>query len=109
MPKLECDCGEVLNLSIVPSPFGFAVIWEQDLEALRESLETAESRRSVWIDAVSSQDAAFRQAYVCPRCGRLHLFWSGSDRRELAVWTLQRGDVSRLLGQGRSPDRSLPR
>jgi hypothetical protein len=97
MPKLECDCGYVLNLSIVPSPYGFAMIGERDLEELRERLETAISQRAVWIDAVSSENEAVRQAYVCPRCGRLHLFSTGSDSRELAVWTPERGDVSRLV------------
>ena len=75
MPKLACDCGYVINLSIVPSPYGFAVIGERDFEELRERLETAESQQAVWLYAVGP-NGIIRQAYICPRCGRLHLFAS---------------------------------
>jgi hypothetical protein len=102
MPKITCACNTVINLSIVPSPYGSKLLREADFDSARESLITAASsadslRSAVWTDVLGPRNKAIMQVYVCPTCGRLYLFASASDDTPVAVWTLERGDATMLL------------
>ena len=50
MPKLTCLCGETINLSPVPNPRGFLVLWEMFIEPLVDELVKA--HREAWTGLV---------------------------------------------------------
>lgn len=63
MPKLLCKCGETLSLSEVPSPIGFHLISERDLDKIAED--------TVEFEVLAKN---MLESYLCPNCGRLHVF-----------------------------------
>jgi hypothetical protein len=66
MPKLQCPCGFVHDLSPIPDD-GWIVVADRDYEALIE----AECRQS----RVKGEPSAFvglsGRLYECPQCGRI--------------------------------------
>jgi hypothetical protein len=73
MANLECSCGEVIPLGVIPNPAGWYLISELEL-------------------ADFSDDAPLRELHPhmkamirCPRCGRLYIYWNG-DNSEPVVY-----------------------
>jgi hypothetical protein len=101
MPKLTCACGTVIDLSVIPSPFGLKLVpeagWEAMVDRVKDALHSAIEWRSFRAEVFGFGNSAIRQAYVCPACGRLYVFDTPSSSEPSAVWTLERGDASRLL------------
>jgi hypothetical protein len=102
MPKISCECGNVLNISELPSPYGSKVISERDFDEIRDQLMANSSspqalRKAIYEDVLGFRNRGIKQAYVCPQCWRLYLFASASDEQPVAVWQLEKGDGSILL------------
>lgn len=105
MPKLSCKCGTVINLSPIPSPYGFAVIAEAAMDDIRERLEALvrsapplrDAQRAIYIEVLGGMNEHLWQAYMCPACGRLYLFKKGGASQADAIWQLERGQVADLV------------
>jgi hypothetical protein len=67
--SLLCVCDNLIDMSPVPNPNGYAIIKESDLSAL-------ESTDKVSIDELYK---TIRWSVKCPYCGRLWLFNPGYD------------------------------
>lgn len=92
MPKITCLCGEIINLSPIPNPQGFKLIWEPLREKLIEDLITAHKQAASdkeFEDKVYKfmypRKPEFPQVYECLNCGRLAVFARASDDKP-AFW-----------------------
>lgn len=92
MPKLKCLCGESINLSSIPNPQGFKLIWELLREKLIEDLIAAHNQAASNKDfedkvynLLYPRKLEFPQVYECPSCGRLAVFARSSDAKP-AFW-----------------------
>lgn len=88
MPKIRCLCGEMINLSSIPNPQGFNLIWEPLIEKLAENLVNAhqqaqsdeEFERQVYKLLIPIRPKPeFPQVYECFNCKRLVVFDRASD------------------------------
>lgn len=86
MPKIRCLCDEIINLSPIPNPQGFNLIWEPLREKLIEDLiaayQQARSKQEFEDQAYKllyPKKPEFPQVYECPNCGRLAVFAHTSD------------------------------
>jgi len=99
MPKLGCPCGHVINLSIIPSPYGFEMIHEPKVgpfvAALSEApigVPAAKRERAIYDTELQRRWAIF-QVYECERCLRLAVLRRASDA-DVAVWLMRDGQGS---------------
>ncbi|HBE58618.1 MAG TPA: hypothetical protein DEG17_26620 [Cyanobacteria bacterium UBA11149] len=88
MPKLTCLCGENINLSPIPNPQGFKLVWEPLREKLIEEIINAYSKaqsESEFEDFLYKllypSQREFPQVYECPNCYRLAVFASAADTK----------------------------
>ncbi|HAG80704.1 MAG TPA: hypothetical protein DCL61_05940, partial [Cyanobacteria bacterium UBA12227] len=88
MPKLTCLCGENINLSPIPNPEGFKLIWEPLREKLIEELITAYSSakseqefEELAYKLLYPRNPEFPQVYECPSCHRLAIFARAADTK----------------------------
>lgn len=77
MPTLTCACGTAINLSAIPSPYGWLLVPEA-------ALDTDEP--------MALRDVPAKQTYLCPVCGRLHLFDPAGAAEPATVWAVERGE-----------------
>lgn len=86
MPKLGCECGEIIDLSRIPVTGEFfffdAAHWSEVVASLVEV--TRESRGAVDVEIlrekISDALAGFGEHfYRCPRCGGLLVFWENTQ------------------------------
>jgi len=81
MPKLTCICGEIVNLSEIPSPYGFKIFADLVIDAIvtdiitsfQKSPSTAEFEKQLY-KLFEPETYRVVQAYECPHCGRLAVF-----------------------------------
>jgi hypothetical protein len=108
MPKLLCEnCGTSIDLTPVPSPYGFRVIADAAFDAIREKVRAlasssptpAEIRTAVSIEVLGAKNPAIWHGYICPTCGEFYLFKAGGAAFPDAIWRLVKGEVSALVGQ----------
>ncbi len=92
MPKLTCLCGENINLSPIPNPKGFKLVWEPLQEKLIEeainAYSSAKSDREfeeLIYKLLYPKNPEFPQVYECPNCHRLAVFTSAADIKP-AFW-----------------------
>ena len=86
MPHLTCPCGEVVDLSQIPNPQSFKLLWEPSIEPLVAAL--VEAHQESQTDQ-EFEKATFRAVYSgavfmpliveCPGCGRVAVFAHASD------------------------------
>ena len=70
MPKILCRCGNVINLSEIPSPDGFLLLPESELESPLIGISG-----DAWIDELVKRG---KEVYECNRCHRLLIFWDNN-------------------------------
>jgi hypothetical protein len=79
MAKWVCRCGEQLTSSGgIPHPYQWMLTSDQDFESFSGTVEAEDIYRNA------------TQAFRCPSCGRLHIFWRGWDG-EPSVYVLEQG------------------
>ncbi len=88
MPTLTCLCNERIDLSRIPNPRGFKLLWDPRVERLVDELDRAcQAARSgpgfqqAAYDAI--REARLPQVYECPNCGRLAVFKRASVPRRV--------------------------
>jgi hypothetical protein len=88
MPKMKCDCGNVLDLSTIPNPVTYYYYPDERVSELVDATLAAlqpvapndeEGRRLACVDARNQVEEPF---YECPVCDRL-LFFVEEDSRLL--------------------------
>jgi hypothetical protein len=86
MPKFKCLCGENINLSPIPNPQGFNLIWEPLIEILVNDLVIAYKKSSSEqgfenqvYELIHLKTPRFPQVYECCNCKRLTIFKNASD------------------------------
>jgi hypothetical protein len=102
MPKLSCLCGEYIPLHALPHPRGGVLLPEAAWDALIEDVDAQMGAAEAMpmperMRLFGANNRAKRHVYVCPRCGRLHLFRHPSDTTQAAIWTLERGDANSAI------------
>ncbi|MEQ8382143.1 MAG: hypothetical protein RH949_07210 [Coleofasciculus sp. A1-SPW-01] len=92
MPKLTCLCGENINLSPIPNPQGFKLVWEPLREKLIEELITAYSSakseqefEDLIYKLLYPRNPEFPQIYECSNCQRIAVFARAADSQP-TVW-----------------------
>jgi hypothetical protein len=95
MPKLTCLCGKNINLSPIPNPNGFKLVWEPLREKLIEDVlnaySSAKSDREfedLLYKLLYPKNPEFPQVYECQSCHRLAVFTSAADTKP-AFWYQQ--------------------
>ena len=71
MPTLSCVCGRVINLSAIPCPDGYLLVPE-------EAWDRIVGRSPAGDEIVADLMAACVETYLCPRCGRLLIFFDSN-------------------------------
>lgn len=85
MPKLECICGNIFNLSEIPTEDEYIYFssndWEEALKALADIMtNNDEDNKVILIEKINDVFITFlNYFYVCPRCGRLNISQEDSD------------------------------
>lgn len=106
MPKLTCLCGDTIDLSTIPNPQGFRLLWEPLLETFVERLadvkivDMADKKVEKRIFAVL-RDLDLPQVYECANCGRLAIF-AHASAVEPSLWFLPEANEDRGSGSLRS-------
>src|SRR5687767_13386314 len=92
MPKLQCKCGNIIDLSTVPNPAGFELVWEPSKEELTAQLVAIHERASSAAEferGVSGLLIPNRYplpyVYECNSCGRLAVMRHPSDIK-VTLW-----------------------
>jgi predicted RNA-binding Zn-ribbon protein involved in translation (DUF1610 family) len=88
MPKLQCRCGEILNLSPIPNPLGFTIMSEARMDEAANALIEGQQRHDDFPDTVMQilhNTRGAVHAYECPRCGRWAILRRASDP-EVMLW-----------------------
>lgn len=95
MPKLTCLCGENINLSPIPNPQGFKLVWEplreKLIEAALNAYSSAKSNQEfeeLLYKLLYPKNPEFPQVYECQSCHRLAVFISAADTKP-AFWYQQ--------------------
>jgi hypothetical protein len=95
MPKIRCLCGEYINLSPIPNPQGFKLVWEPTIEDFVDELVSAHKHASSAQEfekeaykLIHRRKPEFPQVYECPNCGRLLVLARASDAKP-AFWYQQ--------------------
>ena len=71
MPKLACRCGYVMNLSITPANYEFALVPETLIEKVAEKLDDSQKiTGQMFFELI---DEVRITIYCCPSCGRFHI------------------------------------
>ena len=65
MPKLRCDCGDVMRYGDIPCPNEWLFISDTEYDAFSGVVDAEELYR------------AMKSFLRCPNCGRLWVFWNG--------------------------------
>src|SRR5579872_6130662 len=86
MPSLRCPCGHTIDLSLIPNPQGFDLLWEPQKEAMvglfieahRRAGSDTEFEKLV-SKILNSPQRPHPYVIECPHCGRLALFAHPSD------------------------------
>jgi hypothetical protein len=110
MPSLQCECGARIDLSPIPNPMGFSILWEPRIDALVDRLieahnlaqSDAQYRKQVSA-ALHLSEFVEPQAYECRNCGRLALMRKASDQQVSGWYLPESGD---RLGSIVQPDHS---
>ena len=98
MPRLQCLCGEEINLSPIPNLQGFAIYWEPWVDMLIDRLlSTYEKGRSLTDIEKSVNELLIKRKpnpciYECASCGHLALFANASDS-EVRMWYAPQNDA----------------
>lgn len=71
MPKIKCKCGEIIDLSGIPSPNQHLII--SDIEF--DDFEGAVDSEFIY--------SKMKIVVSCPRCKRLHIYYDGFDNAPL--------------------------
>lgn len=95
MPRIRCLCDEVINLSVIPNPQGFKLVWEPTIEEFMNELGAAYqqvSSKDEFLDQAYTlfyqRKPQFPQIYECSNCKRLVVFARASDAKP-AFWYQQ--------------------
>ena len=67
MPKLQCICGDQVNLGDIPNKNEWLIVSDEDYD----QFEGAVDAESLYV--------AMKSMIVCPSCSRLWVFWDGKD------------------------------
>lgn len=70
MPKFSCQCGNVINLSVIPNPNEYAFISELKIDEFMSSYEEGKLSLDDRLDLLL--EGAIRTIF-CKQCGRFHL------------------------------------
>jgi hypothetical protein len=80
MPQLACTCGFSFDLITIPSPQGFRIITEEDIDRLTGISTEKEVVLWIWRHG--------RQGYNCPKCQRLAFV---DERNRVSHYKLEDG------------------
>lgn len=69
MPKLKCECGEIINLSEIPSKNQYMFISDIEYDSFSGMIDAEDLYLKMKI---------FVQ---CPICFRIHMFWNGFNKK----------------------------
>ena len=65
MPKIICQCGEILSYSTIPCSIEYKFISDVDYDEYTEKIDAEELYKKM------------KSFLKCPRCNRLWIFWDG--------------------------------
>jgi hypothetical protein len=65
MPKLRCNCGEVIHYGQIPCPSEWLIISDSDFDKFSGMMDAEEIY------------SATKSFLLCPKCRRLWVFWNG--------------------------------
>jgi len=68
MPKILCECGEVVPLHEIPCQYQWNLISDEEFERFHGMVDASEIY------------SAMRIVIKCPRCSRLWVYWDGFDK-----------------------------
>jgi len=70
MPKIRCECGNIIGLDKIPSPNQMLLISDTDFDKYWEGEPDIEKLYH-----------EMKIVATCRKCGRLYVFWNGFDKR----------------------------
>lgn len=68
MPNIICKCNQLIELGAIPSPNQHLIVSDIRFEEFQGLVDAEEIYNVMQLVA------------KCPYCGRLHVFWDGSDK-----------------------------
>lgn len=68
MPKIKCNCGNIIWLGDIPSPHQLLIIPDIDFDKYWKKMNVEELFEEMKI------------IVKCDKCNRLHIFWEGFDK-----------------------------
>lgn len=71
MPKLKCECGEVIDLSGIPSPNQYLIISDIEFDKFEGNVDS---------ELIYSQ---MKIVVKCSFCMRLYIYFNGFDQKPL--------------------------
>jgi len=84
MPKIKCDCDNIIYLGDIPSPNQWMIISDKDYDELTD-------KNSDFAGKIDTELVYSKMQIVvkCSKCERLHIFWQGYDKPQ-TVYSKQR-------------------
>jgi len=80
MPKMECNCGELINLSGIPSIHQYLFISDTDFDQYQNTIEAEDLY------------AKMKICVKCSSCLRLHIYLEGFEKEPL-IYTLEKNPL----------------
>ncbi len=86
MPKLLCNCGDVIDLSKIPVEGEYSFVeakqWDEIVHHLVQIVRVADITDQEFLrERISDTLAGFGSYfYKCPHCDELIVFWQGSEK-----------------------------
>ena len=68
MPKIVCECKNIIDLGGIPSENQFLIISDMDFDKFQGLVDA---------EAIYKE---FKVVAKCQKCERLHIFWNGFDK-----------------------------
>jgi hypothetical protein len=65
MPKLQCNCGEILRYGEIPNPIEWLLISDVDFDKFAGMVDSEQ----IYVSA--------KNLLRCPKCLRIWIFWNG--------------------------------
>lgn len=71
MPKIECECGEIISLNDIPSPNQWMIISDMDYDKYEGMIDSEKLFMEMQI------------VVKCKVCGRLYIYWDGFENKPI--------------------------
>jgi hypothetical protein len=79
MGQISCN-GHSFSDGLIPCPYGWKLVSDEKFDAvLNEIVELSKVSCDLELDVVEPFIKHGHQAYICPHCGRLLIFFDGLD------------------------------